>query len=134
VTDVTIETVAAVVFASASAIVIGFQLALALGAPWGARAMGGAYPGRLPPPLRVGEIVQALVLGLLAVGILSDAGIVVPDLAATLPWLVWLAVAFSAVSTVLNLITRSPVERRTWLPVSIVMLVSSLIVAVAGVA
>jgi hypothetical protein len=128
---VDIDSVAAVAFALASAIVIGFQLALSLGAPWGAYAMGGAYRGRLPTPLRIGALVQAVVIGLLAIAVLSDAGLVVPGLASALPWLVWLAVAFSAVSTVLNAITRSPVERRTWLPVASVMLVSSLIVALS---
>ena len=93
--------------------------------------MGGAYPGRLPTPLRIGALVQAGVIGLLAIAVLSDAGILVPSLAIALPWLVWVAVAFSAVSAVLNAITRSPVERRTWLPVAIVMLGSSLVVAMA---
>ena len=128
-----IETIAALVFAGASAIVIGFQLALALGAPWGAYTMGGTNPGRLPTPLRVGAFVQAIVIGLLAIAVLSDAGLIVPSLASALPWLVWVAVAFSAISTVLNAITRSAVERRTWLPVASVMLVSSLVVALVRV-
>ena len=91
--------------------------------------MGGAYPGRLPGPARVASVVQALLIGVLAVGVLSDADLVLPGLAEALPWLAWLAVAFSAVSTVLNAITRSAVERRTWLPVAVVMLLSSLAVA-----
>ena len=126
---VAIETAAALVFALASGSVIGFQLALTLGAPLGAYAMGGRYPGRFPGYLRLGALAQALLICILAIAVLSDAGLVVPGFADALPGLVWLAVAFSAVSTVLNAITRSPVERRTWLPVSIVMLVSSLIVA-----
>ena len=126
-----IEQAAAVVFALASGIVIGFQLALALGAPWGAYAMGGRYPGQFPTPLRIAALVQAVVIGFLAIAVLSDAGLFVPDLADTLPWLVWLAVAFSAVSTLLNAITQSPAERRIWLPVAVAMLVASLIVALA---
>jgi hypothetical protein len=126
---VDIDTAAALVFALASAIVIGFQLALALGAPWGAYAMGGTYAGRLPTPLRIGALLQAALVGFLVIAVLSDAGIVVPSLAIELPWLVGVAVAFSVLSTVLNAITRSPVERRTWLPVAIVLLISSVIVA-----
>jgi len=126
---VAIETAAALVFALASGVVIGFQLALALGAPLGAYAMGGRYPGRFPGYLRFAALAQALLICILAIAVLSDAGLVVPGFADALPGLVWLAVAFSAVSTLLNAITRSPVERRTWLPMSIVMLVSSLIVA-----
>jgi hypothetical protein len=123
---------AALVFALATAAVIAFQIALALGAPWGRYAMGGAYPGRFPPRLRVGALVQALLLALLAVIVLADAGLVLPELSANYPWLIWLAVAFSGLSVVLNAITRSAVERRIWLPVAVVMLVSSLVVAVAG--
>ena len=91
--------------------------------------MGGTHPGRLPTPFRIAALVQAVLIGFLAIAVLSDAGIVAPDLADKVSWLVWLAVAFSAVSTLLNAITRSPVERRTWLPVAIVMLTSSFIVA-----
>jgi hypothetical protein len=125
------ETVAAVGFALASAVVVAFQVALALGAPLGAYAMGGAYPGRFPPRLRVAATVQALVIAGLAIVVLSDAGVIAPGLVEGRPWLVWLAVGLSAVSTVLNAITRSAVERRIWLPVALVMLVTSLIVALA---
>lgn len=93
--------------------------------------MGGAYPGRFPPRLRVGALVQAGLLAVLAVIVLAEAGLVLPELAANYPWLIWLAVGFSGVSVVLNAITRSAVERRIWLPVAIVMLVSSLLVALA---
>ena len=123
--------VAAIVFALATAIVIAFQVALALGAPWGRYAMGGAYPGQFPPRLRVGAVIQAGLLAVLALIVLGDAGLVLPELSADYPWLIWVAVAFSAVSVVLNAITRSAVERRIWLPFAIVMLVSSLAVALA---
>ena len=120
---------AALIFALAAAGVVAFQLALALGAPWGAYAMGGAYPGRFPAPLRVAAVVQGVVIGLLAVVVLSDAGLALPDLALGLPWLVWVPVAVSALGVVLNTISRSPGERRIWVPVTIVLLVSSLVVA-----
>ena len=124
-----IATVAAVLFAVVAGGVVAFQLALALGAPWGAYAMGGAFPGRFPPPLRVAAAVQAVVIGLLAVVVLSDAGLVLPDLAVALPWLVWVPVVVSAVAVVLNSISRSAGERRIWVPVAMLLLVSSLIVA-----
>jgi hypothetical protein len=128
---VTIAVLAAVVFAVASAGVILFQVGLALGAPWGAYAMGGANPGRFPPALRIAAAVQALVIAFLVVVVLSDADIVLPALADGFGWLMWLVVGFSAVSLVLNAITRSPVERRLWLPVAVVMLLSSSLVALA---
>lgn len=121
----------AIVFGLVTGFAVAFQVGLALGAPWGRFAMGGAYPGRFPPRLRVGALVQAAVLAILAVIVLAHAGLVLPELSASYPWLIWLAVAFSGVSAVLNAITRSAGERRIWLPVAIVMLASSLLVALA---
>ncbi len=123
--------IAAVVFTVAAAVVIAFQIGLALGAPWGAYAMGGVNPGRFPARLRIASAVQALLIGFLAVIVLSDADLFLPALADAFGWLIWLAVGFSAVSVVLNAITRSPVERRLWLPVAAVMLVSSVVVTIA---
>jgi hypothetical protein len=127
-----IATLAAVVFGLVAGGVVAFQLALALGAPWGAYAMGGAFPGRFPPPLRAAAVVQAVVIGLLAVVVLSAAGLVLPDLAVAVPWLVWVPVAVSALAVVLNSISRSAGERRIWVPVAAVLLVSSLLVAMNG--
>ncbi len=124
-----LETVAASLFAILVAGVVAFQLALAAGAPWGAYAMGGGTPGVLPGRLRIAAVAQAAILALLALVVLSDAGFILPDLAAAYPWAVWVALAFSAVSLVLNAITRSARERRLWLPVAIVLFVTSLIVA-----
>jgi hypothetical protein len=124
-----LSALASVVFAVVTAGVIAFQIALALGAPWGAYAMGGRFPARFPPRMRVAAIVQAVLLALAALVVLSDAGLVMPSVAATFPWLIWLVVAFSAVSVVLNTLTPSARERRIWAPVSLVMLGSSLSVA-----
>ena len=96
--------IAALVFAAVAGGVVAFQVALALGAPWGAYAMGGAYPGRFPPPLRVAAIVQGVLIGLLALIVLSAAGLVAPDLVASYSWLIWIPVAVSAVAVVLNAI------------------------------
>lgn len=125
-----IDTAAALVFAALAAGVVAFQLALALGAPWGAYAMGGTYPGRFPTRLRVAAVVQGVIIGGLAVAILSSAGLLLPDLATAVPWLPWVAVAVSAVAVVLNALSRSPGERRIWVPVTVAMLASSLVVVV----
>jgi hypothetical protein len=127
-----ISTIAALVFAAAAAGVIGFQIALALGAPWGRYAMGGAFPDRFPPPMRVAAAVQAAIIGLLAVGVLSTAGLMVPELAVALPWLVWVAVVVSALAVVLNAISRSAGERRIWVPVAAILTVTSVLVAVGA--
>lgn len=126
-----IATVAPLVFALVAGGVVAFQLALALGAPWGAYAMGGAFPGRFLPRLRVAAVIQAVVIGFLAVVVLSSAGLALPNLAAAFPWLVWIPLAVSALAVVLNSISRSAGERRIWVPVAMLLLVSSLIVALS---
>jgi hypothetical protein len=123
---------AAIVFAVVTLGVVLFQIALALGAPWGEYAMGGAFPGRYPPRLRVAAIGQAVALAVTAVIVLSAAGLVLPQVAESFPWLIWLVVAFSAVGVVLNAISRSAGERRLWVPVTIVLLTTSLLVAVGA--
>ncbi len=123
--------VAALAYLAATLLVVGFQVALALGAPWGAYAMGGRSPGRLPPSMRLLALVQAVVLGLLALVVLESAGLISRG-RAEWPWLIWVAVAVSAVSVAMNAASRSPGERRLWVPVGLVMLASSLVVALAA--
>jgi hypothetical protein len=127
-----VTTVTAVLFALVTLGVVVFQLALALGAPWGEYAMGGRYPGTMPRAMRVSAVGQAALLAALAVYVLSAAGLVLPSMARTLPGLIWAVVAFSALSLVLNAITPSAGERRIWVPVAIVMIVTSLIVALGA--
>ena len=122
--------ISGIIFAIASVAVAAFQVALALGVPWGAYAMGGVYPGQFPNPLRFGAITQALILLFLAAAVLARAGVAFPKLARPSSWLVWIAVAFTAVSFLLNLITPSQGERLLWAPVAFVMLASSLVVAI----
>jgi hypothetical protein len=120
---------AALVFAFATSVVAAFQFALALGAPWGSLAMGGAFPGQYPPPMRAVAVVMALLLMLMAGVVLSRAGVALPRWSRASRWLVWVIVAYSVVGTVLNLITPSGGERLLWVPVVLIMLLSSLVVA-----
>ena len=122
---------AALVFGGVVLIVVAFQLALALGAPWGSYAMGGAFPGRFPPRMRVAAVVQAVLLALVAGIVLAGADAFGMTLDPDLRWLIWLPVGVSALAVVLNLITPSAGERRIWVPVSLVLLASSLVVALA---
>ena len=125
------DRLAGIVYAVVSVGVIAFQIALALGAPWGEYAMGGAYSGQFPPELRVAAIVQAVILAGLALVVLARAGIALPTWSRMSRWLVWVVVAFSALSLVLNIITPSAGERVIWAPVALIMLVSSVTVAVS---
>lgn len=120
---------AALAYAVVSVGVIAFQIALAAGAPWGAYAMGGAFPGQFPPEMRVAAVVQAVILAALALVVLARAGVAMPRWSRSSRWLIWVVVVFSALSLVVNLITPSAGERAIWAPVAFIMLVSSVIVA-----
>ncbi|WP_150267476.1 hypothetical protein [Paenibacillus tepidiphilus] len=121
----------ALVFTVLILLTIMFQAALALGAPWGACAMGGKYPGKFPAPLRWACLVQIAILALLALIVLSKAEMLLPGWRGTADWAIWVVVGFGALSTFLNLITRSVWERRIWAPVAALILITSLMVAVA---
>ncbi len=122
---------AAWVFAALTLVVAVFQLALALGAPWGAYAMGGKFPGVFPVQMRVAALVQIALLAAIAGVVLARAGVALAAWQGTAAWLIWGVVAFAAVGVVLNLITPSRIERLTWAPVAILLLLAALRVALA---
>jgi hypothetical protein len=124
-----IKRAAAFLYLILSAGIIAFQIALAAGAPWGAYAMGGASPGQYPPALRVAAIIQAVLLAGMAAVVLARAGLILPGWSRAARWLIWIVVAFAAVSLFLNLITPSAGERAIWAPVAFLLLVSSAVVA-----
>jgi hypothetical protein len=117
------------VYTVISAGVAVFQLALALGAPWGSYAMGGAFPGQYPTSMRIGAVFGAALLALMAGVILSRAGLALPKWSRASRWLVWVIVAYGVVGLVLNLISLSGGERAIWAPVALVQLAFSLVVA-----
>ena len=120
---------AAIVFAALTAVVCAFQLALAAGAPWGEFAMGGAFPGVMPTPMRIAALVQVAVLAAVALAVLSRAGLVLPAWRRPARWLTLGIAALLGVGVVLNLITPSPTERLIWAPVAAVLFLSALRVA-----
>jgi len=124
----TIRRASAILYAIVSGLVVAFQIALAAGAPWGEYAMGGAFPGQFPPELRIAALVQAALLVGLAVIVLARAGLVTLWSRAA-RWLIWVVVAFSALSFVLNLLTPSAGERTIWAPIAFILLISSAVVA-----
>jgi len=122
---------AAWVFAALTAVVMLFQLALAVGAPWGEFAMGGAFPGVYPPAMRIAALVQMAVLGVVGLIVCVRAGLVLPRWQAVARWPAWLVVALLGVGVVLNLITPSGMERLIWAPVAVLLFLSGLRVALA---
>ena len=130
--DLDVTVWAAVIFAVVAVGVIAFQIALALGAPWGSYAMGGAFPGRFPPRLRVAAVAQAAVLVFAVAIVLARAGIALPALSDAARLLIWVVVGFSVLSLVLNAVSPSAGERRIWTPVALVMLITSAAVALTA--
>jgi len=93
--------------------IVGFQVALIFGAPWGRLTQGGQIEGSLP---LTGRIIAAISIGILtaiALAMLSAAGHW-PNWPS---WTAWLATGILAVSTLLNWITPSQVERKLWGPI-----------------
>lgn len=76
--------------------------------------------------------MQAAVICVFGLVVLSAGGVAQPALHASFPWLIWVVVASSALGVILNAISRSAGERRIWVPVTRVMLVTSLFVAIGG--
>lgn len=123
-------TIAAVVAVALLVVLIGFQVALAAGVPWGAAAWGGQHPGVLPGGFRVASGVAALVVyPLVGLVLLTAVGIL--DLAwfPSVPtWLVWTLVGFFALGTFANAVSRSKPER-IWAPVSAALAVCCVVIA-----
>lgn len=116
-------------FALLTAAAILFQVALALGMPWGEFAWGGRYPGALPGPVRAASVVSALLLLVLIGVILVRAGFARPSWQAVSRKPAWGVVVFCGASVVANALTPSAGERLVWLPVTLMMLGASIFVA-----
>jgi hypothetical protein len=125
-----IQIPSAIIFTVLTAIVILFQLGLSIGMPWGSASMGGKFPGKYPPKMRIVAIVNLLILIVLAIIVLSRAGLVFPQLLSVSKIGIWFVVAFSGIGTIMNTITPSKIER-IWAPVAAIQMITSLIVAVS---
>jgi hypothetical protein len=120
---------AATIFGILIGVVILFQLALAAGMPWGHLAMGGRYPGIFPPAMRLAALVQIGILALMILIVLTKAQMIFPGWYTVSEKAIWVVVAVSAISLVLNVITPSKWERILWAPVALLMTVCSIVVA-----
>ncbi len=112
--------IAAQVYAALAAVVILFQIALILGAPWGHLTQGGFHPGVLPLQQRLMAAASVVLLAGMAFVVLSHAGVL-----ARQPWskvAMWGVVVMGVLSVVMNLATPSAPERMIWAPVTVVML------------
>ena len=110
--------------------VAAFEVCLALGAPWGEWAFGGQHAGVLPRRYRASSALSLLVYALQATLYAQFSGWigeVFPVVALT--WLSWVFVAFFALGTLMNALSRSKRERALWTPIVALSLLCALIVA-----
>jgi len=124
------QTIAAFVFSVLASIVFCFQIALVLGAPWGHLTLGGRYAGRLPGRMRGFAAFSALLIALLAVIVLSRAGLALPEFERAAGVGIWFVVGYSVLGTLMNAMSKSRWERILWIPATVLMLVSSGLVAI----
>jgi hypothetical protein len=124
-----LETVSAILFTVLTGVVIIFQGCLAAGLPWGEASMGGKYPGKYPPKMRVVAVVNMLVLAFIAAIVLSEAHLLFPQLNSFSRIAIWVISVFFLASTIMNAISPSKKER-FWTPVALIQLITCLIVAI----
>lgn len=123
------SSLAGYLFVGLTAAAILFHLALVAGAPWGKLAWGGKHEGRLPTPMRIGSFASALLLLAFGILVLIRAGIVFPDWQPISRTFVWIVVVYCAVGVIANALSPSRWERIMWVPVTVLLLASSLTVA-----
>ncbi len=119
---------AAVTLCVILAVLAVFQLALIFGAPIGRFAWGGQHRV-LPTKLRIGSAISIVIYAIIALLALDRAGLVdvVPDVVSTVA--MWVVFVYFVLGIGMNAISRSKPERYTMTPVSLVLAVLSLLVA-----
>src|SRR5688572_27514975 len=109
--------------------IAAFQIALALGAPLGRAAWGGAHE-RLPARLRIGSAVAVLIWLLAALIVLTRGGLAVVQLpSALVVWGTWALVVLNVLGAIVNVASSSPWERFGWAPFALILAILCLILA-----
>lgn len=105
-----------------------FQLALALGAPWGRLAWGGQHRV-LPARLRIGSAASILIYALIAAIAWDRVGVIdiFPEGFSVIA--MWVVFGYFVLGILLNAISRSRPERLVMVPVTLVLSVLSLFIA-----
>ena len=107
------------------------QILAASGLPLGRFVWGGQHRV-LPSGLRVGSAVSVLVYTGLAALLLSRAGVLPAGDSTAVIVLTWVAFTFFAASVALNALSRSPAERWTMTPTSLLLAAATLVIALGG--
>ena len=106
-----------------------FQLALAAGFPLGRMAWGGEHE-ILPARLRGGSVISAGIFVFASIAVLERAQLVeIIGNPTFVRYTVWFLSAFFTLGIVMNLISRSPIERKVMTPVAAILTALCYIVA-----
>jgi hypothetical protein len=120
---------AAVVAAAGFMVLAAFQLALALGAPWGEAAYGGTRTD-LPTGLRTASAVATIVYILAALVVLRRGGYRVPLISVRIARIgTWVLVGLMAVGTIANFASAGEWERFGWGPFTLLLAALCFVVA-----
>lgn len=103
-----------------------FQVGLILGKPWGEWTMGGYHKGALPIKLRFGSFISISILVLFVVFIINFTQIL-PTTIVFPPFFKWILISFNILAVIANSATKSQKERMLWQPITIIMLICSLV-------
>jgi hypothetical protein len=125
------STVASLIFLIISFIVVVFQLALMLGAPWGQLTLGGKYTGALPNHMRLVCLLTTVIFLAFVMVVLTRVGWILPQWFASSTQLIWAVVLYCFVGVIANALTPSRYERMLWLPAITALFASSLCIAMA---
>jgi hypothetical protein len=114
--------------------IAAFQVALVLGAPWGAYTQGGRTEGTLDTSGRVIAAISCAVLLIMAAAILARVheGPLRNAPGRLVTALAWFTTVYSAVAVVLNLASQSSSERAVFAPIAIVLFVLVVITMVGS--
>jgi hypothetical protein len=123
------ETISATIFTTFTGIVIIFQGCLTAGVPWGEASMGGKYPGKYPPKMRIIAVINIILLSFITTIVLSEADLMLPQLKPISGIGIWFVVVFFFIGTIINTITPSKIER-IWAPVALIQMITALIIAI----
>jgi hypothetical protein len=123
----------AAVVAGGCAVVVAFEVALTLGAPFGAAALGGADTGRLSNELRVVTAAAAVLWTASALLALGRGGYRAAPLPRAVSWWgTWALVCLLGVGALMNFASSSSWERFGWGPFTLAMCALCVVLARSG--
>lgn len=106
-----------------------FQLALVFGAPLGEFTLGGKFPGKLPPTMRVAALLQIGVLVLFILIVMSKSGLALVELHEMARKGIWVVLGFFILGTIFNFSSPSKKEKMIMGPLNVIALFCAFMIA-----